>query len=365
MNKDQEKSGVDGEELQASIAGILRAAATSGTFDGAALTKYYSAAGKTIPWCDVLEQHRLVDEKALHLWRERLQTIEGEKAVRRYLESAPLRAQVRRWLRRHAPTVPVFETIWHRSQQGLQLDHPIVGRKTVVRHGCDRTASSWEQHVYPLSSSGNLRPENAAPINAQTPHDTFGFLHRDGSKSWGGFEREDHYCRIDAEADTPSVVSVGGFRTDVHVTEGDFIFRGTSSVDPLGGFFFFSEGVRRGRFVVQAHLDLRGDAVDPQETGHTASLELLSFPFGTEAGARYGVFTDPNYNPPLPLAVNASVLGPGTIRAKELINYYIFLEDFESGGHARFTLFAGRFDTFCWEVIRPDSFAEIAMVAEE
>lgn len=172
-----------------------------------------------------------------------------------------------------------------------------------------------------------------------------------GAKGWGGFDAQ--HCHVAAEAATPSVVVVGTVRTDVHATEGEHIIEATSLVEPQGGLFFFSQGVRRGRFVVQSHLRVEGSAVDPHEAGHTQSQELLSFPFGTDHGRPYGAFSSPGYAPPVPLTVDASVLGPGTVELHEIINYYAILEDHDGSAYVRLSYFAGRFGTQCWELVRP------------
>lgn len=270
----------------------------------------------------------------LPAWRDRLDRLDPQ-AARDYAAGRSHRAEVRQALR-YVPVLSAANAVSQYLPNHLEA---------VVSSGCEDLAAP-ESHIYPVAATGDLRPETADP---QHPSFTrFGELDMLGPKRWG----DDTFVFV--EADTPSVVLVGIFDVTVSIPAGEHIFRATSNVLPEGGYLMFSEGVGAARFAVQSHLRAEGEPVDPLEssTGGHESQQLHTRLFGDDQPPRYGFISSPGYTYG-PLTVDASVMGPGLLHVKEIINYYLFLEDHGSGGFAYVVGFYGRFQTLCWEVVRP------------
>ncbi|MBP6698164.1 MAG: hypothetical protein KA175_11130 [Flavobacteriales bacterium] len=335
----------DVKELGMISARLSRAHALGEVPDPKDLELYHKLMGGIKPLEKVRQDHTSPTAEEKEAWQARFKGKQGAILEEHYRREAPIRRELRELLTRPPDTA--------RAALAGRLDGfraPVL-RGDVVRSGHDATPSSWEEHVYPVSSNGDLRPENAEPHTGVVPGDGFGRLLRIGPKRWGNTATDG--CILYAEHDTPEVVSVGIMRTRIHVTEGGYVARATSQVRPLGGLFMFSQGVRRGRFIVESLLVLKGSAVDPAEGSHVTSQRLLDFTFGTDT-FRYGFFTEPGYAAPVPLTLSASVHGPGTLIVDEVINYFAILEDYdELGASVRLASYYAEFGKLAWEVYRP------------
>lgn len=101
--------------------------------------------------------------------------------------------------------------------------------------------------------------------------------------------------------------------------------------------------------------------MDPVEIvgSNMRSQQVLDLTVG-DNGFRYGAISNPPYKPFGPLTANVSVLGPGTLVVKEIINYFLFLDEIvSSSANARFLAFYGHFEPLCWELLQPSLLGEV------